>query len=121
MPFMDPDPDIDMPAIDDPDPEEEVPGDATAALLDATGTMLTASGTSTTAMAAPTALTGCSAAKRAAGVGTLARPGTMGQTDRPIRAIKGPLLGSVPPKVKSSPNPWPVTQYNKARPIPRPM
>ena len=37
-------------------------------------------------------------------------PGTNGRTDSPISAMSGPLFGSVPPKVSSSPRPSPVTQ-----------
>ena len=39
----------------------------------------------------------------AAGVGWSAGSGTRGNTDNPINAMSGPLLGSVPPKVSNSP------------------
>ena len=57
----------------------------------------------------------------AAGVGSSAGSGTRGNTDSPISAMSGPLLGSVPPKVNSSPTASPVTQYSNARAIPSPM
>ena len=73
-----------------------------------------------TASAVPRAAIGLAARKRAATVGSSAGSGTSGRTESPISAMSGPLLGSVPPKVRTSPRPWPVTQYSSASTMPAP-
>src|ERR1700722_16161874 len=110
-------PDIpDIPDIDPPDPDvldaaavnEEDADDASADV--AAGVAATANGARTRPSTAKTAPTGCSAISRAAGAGCSVRAGTNGRIETPMRAMMGPLLGSVPPKVSSSPSPCPVTQ-----------
>ena len=89
-----------------------------AASDEAAGTTATANGTRTMAMTENTAASGWMVTSLDAGVGSDSRAGTMGRTARPMSATIGPLLGSVPPNVSSSPNPSPVIQYPRARPMP---
>ena len=103
IPFMEEDdPDIDIPDIDD---DEELAAEDAAA-----GMTATTDGIRITANSAPRAPRGLTARNLAAGVGWSAGSGTRGNTDNPINAMSGPLLGSVPPKVSNSPTPSPVTQ-----------
>jgi hypothetical protein len=114
IPFMEEDPLIFMPDMEDED-------DAGAAAELLLGTNATADGIRITANAAPSAPSGFAARNLDAGVGSSAVSGTNGRTDSPIRAMIGPLFGSVPPKVSSSPKPSPVIQYSNASAIPMPM
>src|ERR1700677_4336697 len=117
-PAAEAEPDIDMPDmpdIDPPDPDvldatvDEEDADGASANV-AAGVAATANGARARPSTAKTAPTGWSAMSRAAGAGCSARAGTKGRIESPMRAMMGPLLGSVPPKVSSSPSPCPVTQ-----------
>src|ERR1700722_4512671 len=97
MPFMEEgDPLIFMPAMEGEDED-----DAGAAAEVALGTNATADGIRITASKAPRAPRGFAARNLDAGVGSSAGSGTNGRTESPIRAMTGPLFGSVPPKVNS--------------------
>ena len=97
-----------IPDIDDEDDDEDDDAGAAAELV--LGTTATADGIRMTASTVPRAASGLAARSLDAGVGSSATAGTSGRTDNPMRATIGPLLGSVPPKVSSSPSPSPVIQ-----------
>ena len=105
IPFMEDDPLIFMPAMEDDDDAAEA-----AAAEVPLGTNATADGIRITASTAPRAPRGFAARNLDAGVGSSAGSGTNGRTESPIRAMIGPLFGSVPPNVSSSPKPSPVIQ-----------
>ena len=102
-------------------PEEcEAVGDASMTWEPA-GMTATANGTSARPRTPTMAPTGYRDMSRAAGVGSLARAGISGKMERPMSPMMGPLAASVPPKLRSSPSPCPVTQYPRASAMPRPM
>ena len=104
IPFME----EDEPVMFIPDMDGDDEAGAAAELL--LGITATADGIRITANTAPSAPSGFAARNRDAGVGSSARSGTKGRTESPMRAMIGPLFGSVPPKVSSFPKPSPVTQ-----------
>ena len=115
IPFME-EPDMDMPDIDDDD-EEDVAGAAEPAEA---GMTATADGIRMTANTAPRAPRGFVEMNLAATVGSSARSGTSGKTDSPINAMIGPLFGSVPPNVSTSPNPSSGDPVEQRQPDPEP-
>ena len=106
IPFME-EPDMDMPDIDDDEEDDVAAGAAEPAEA---GMTAAADRIRMTAKTAPRAPRGLAEMNLAAIVGSAARSGTRGRTDNPINAMIGPLFGSVPPNVSTSPSPCPVTQ-----------
>jgi hypothetical protein len=126
MPFMDEapsvfesagadteEPDIDMPGME-PDEDEEVddvPDDVGAAVATGVvGITATAAGTTARQRTPRVAQAGCREKRRAAGTGASAGSGTVGRIAKPKSTTSGPLAGSDPMPVISSPTPSPVTQ-----------